>query len=301
MFRTVSGVTASAIATGGTLTITYPTGTSRGTFAYGTRHRLSVLGKVFSAPEDMTIAFGASSAVITYNGTTTIPAGRAFTAQFDSPGEVNDVLKAATAYPIYTPGALAIWNLGSPTALAATSVCAAQAVAGAVALTINGTKATSSVYSAQCPTGRALKVVSAGAGDTTQTLAITGTDMYGQTMRETIALNGTTIVSGKKAFATVTSVVASAATAGNISVGDTDILGLPSYLPVATYILKELTDNAAPTAGTTVAGLVLTTKPTATTADVRGTYLPNQATDGSKNYVLVMALPDPTFLGATQY
>jgi hypothetical protein len=93
----------------------------------------------------------------------------------------------------------------------------------------------------------------------------------------------------------------SAASAGNISVGFGNVLGIPAYLPNATFILREIADNATATAGTVVAGLSLATRPTATTADVRGTCVPNAAPDGSRDYSLLVALTDPTFLGATQF
>jgi hypothetical protein len=50
-----------------------------------------------------------------------------------------------------------------------------------------------------------------------------------------------------------------------------------------------------------VAGLATGTVSTATTADVRGTYDPNVACDGSKGFKLIVALQDPQFLGNPQY
>lgn len=51
--------------------------------------------------------------------------------------------------------------------------------------------------------------------------------------------------------------------------------------------------------GTFVAGVQ--TKPTAVTGDVRGTYDPSTACDGSTAFALVALLPDPTYKGVTQY
>lgn len=51
--------------------------------------------------------------------------------------------------------------------------------------------------------------------------------------------------------------------------------------------------------GTFVAGVQTT--PTATTGDVRGTYDPSSACDGSKQFALVCALPDPTYRGVDNY
>lgn len=51
--------------------------------------------------------------------------------------------------------------------------------------------------------------------------------------------------------------------------------------------------------GTFVAGVL--TEPSATTGDVRGTYDPFYACDGSLEFSLVVNVPDPTFRGLTQY
>jgi len=55
------------------------------------------------------------------------------------------------------------------------------------------------------------------------------------------------------------------------------------------------------TSGTLVTGLAVATKPTATNADVRGTYDPAVACDGTKAFSLLLAIEDPTFLGSAQY
>lgn len=296
-FRTITGVLASAVATGGTFTVAYPTGTSRGDFAYGVRHRLVALSRTFAAPDDITIAF-TTLATVTYNGATTLPAGTAFTLQLDTQGSGEDIVDAASAVTIANGLTPCLLKLGSPTALSATGVCAAQAVGGAVDLVLAAGVSTTGLGAR---TGRNVTAVSANAGDTTQTITVRGFDMYNRPMTETFVLNGTTTRSGVKAFFRVTRVSCSAATAGNVSIGRGDVLGIPAHLPNATFILREILDNATATAGTVIAGLALGTKATATTADVRGTYVPNSATDGSRDYTLLVALPDATFLGSAQF
>jgi hypothetical protein len=298
-FRTISGVLASAVATGGTFTVAYPTGTSRGDFAYGVRHRLSALGRVFSAPEDVTIAF-TGLATVTYNGATTLPAGTAFTLQLDTQGSGTDITDANSAVVVANGAELVLLKLGSPTALAAAGVCAAQAVAGAVNLVLVA-GVNSPLTGLGARTGRNVTAVSANAGDTTQTITIRGFDMYNRPMTETFVLNGTTTRAGVKAFFRVTQVSSSAATAGNVSVGFGNAIGIPAHLPNGTFVIREIADNAVATSGTLVAGLALGTRSTATTADIRGTYTPNAAPDGSRDYTLLAALPDPTFLGSAQF
>lgn len=106
----------------------------------------------------------------------------------------------------------------SLTAAVSTAVCAAQAVAGAGSLTINGTLASGGVATI-LENQRRIAVVSASAGDTTQVITITGTNSSGTVITEAVTLNGTTPVGTKLDFKTVTKVTSSAATAGNISVG----------------------------------------------------------------------------------
>lgn len=186
-----------------------------------------------------------------------------------------------------------------PVALSATAVAAAQAVAGAGNLTINGASATGGIATLDVP--RAVSIVSSGAGDTTQTATVFGFDVYGQAMSETIAFNGTTTVNGQKAFRRVTRVAISAAMAGNASVGSTDILGLPYRVTSRNYLITAW-DGAQVTTGTFVAAD--TTNPaTATTDDVRGTYLPPTATNGTRRFtalIYVQTDSQTTTYGVTQ-
>lgn len=180
-----------------------------------------------------------------------------------------------------------------PVALSATAVAAAQAVAGAGNLTINGGQASGGV--ATFAVARCVSIVSSGAGDTTQTATVFGTDTYGVPMSETIAFNGTTTVNGKKAFRTVTRVAISAALAGNASVGTTDIFGLPIRANSRNYVLTAW-NGAFVTTGTFVAADA--TAATATTGDVRGTYAVPDAADGVKRLTAwVFVLDDDTQAG----
>ena len=311
---TITGFTSAAVATGGTIAVSYPTGYTRGDFVIGARHRLSVLGKVFSCPESITVSLGNTTATITYNGATTIPAGARFTVELDRAGRANSLTTVASGpdtyirpgYDTFTiPVSDAIVNLGTPTTASATAICAAQAISGTnvAAVITGGAKYSTATLNVPlgAPTGRNVVVVSSNAGDTTQVVTVTGVDMYGQTMREAITLNGTTTVQGKKAFASVTAVSVSATMTGNLSVGDGTILGLPVYLPNATWILRETQDGATATSGTVVAGAGITVPATSTSADVRGTYNPNSAPDGSRSYALLVALPEPNFYGQPQF
>jgi hypothetical protein len=188
-----------------------------------------------------------------------------------------------------------------PAAKSATAVCAAQAVLAAGNATINGASATGGV--ATFDYARTVNVDSTGAGDTTQSVTVTGTDYWGQAQTETIAMNGTTAVAGDKGFLTITQVAVSAALAGNLTVGNEDVFGLPYRVTNAGYLLRTGWNNAvADNAGTFVAADTATA--TATTGDVRGTFAPSSAADGAKRLVIGIALtaaqagPNATQTGA---
>jgi hypothetical protein len=132
--------------------------------------------------------------------------------------------------------------------------------------------------------GRNVTVVASGAA--TSTVTVTGKDYLGQVMVETLTLNGTSAVAGKKAFRTITSIAWGATASRTIDVGWGDALGLPYKV----FSLEtNLVDRAAASgAGTVVAGVATSTTQTATTGDPRGTWTPHASdlADGSKTYQL---------------
>ena len=76
-----------------------------------------------------------------------------------------------------------------------------------------------------------------------------------------------------------------------MTIGTTDILGLPLRAFDAGYMVRMGWNNAlANDAGTFVVA-DMTTPATSTTGDVRGTYVPSSATNGIKRLVAVIALP----------
>jgi hypothetical protein len=124
-------------------------------------------------------------------------------------------------------------------------------------------------------------------------------------MTEVATLNGTSAVVMNKAFYVVISYQPSAALAGNLSLGTGVLLGLPFFLPGkassagAGYIVREVMDAALATAGTFVGGDL--TIATGTTGDIRGTWSPNTAPNGTHIYELVMSAAEVPFLGVPQY
>ena len=110
----------------------------------------------------------------------------------------------------------------APTASVANAVCLIQTPVGAGALTINGTLATAGIATLDLP--RHLLITTA-ADDHARTLAITGTDRFGNVMTTTTAApNATTkIVTGYN-FKTITGITIDAASAGAITIGTANSL-----------------------------------------------------------------------------
>lgn len=196
-------------------------------------------------------------------------------------------------------------SLGDPIVADPDGVAEAQAVAGAGNLTLDGTLVVAGVAIMDVP--RNITIDSSGAGDTTQTATVTGTDVYGETIVETIAFNGTTEVAGQKAFKTVTQVAISAALAGNGFVGIGSALGIP-YRVDEGGLLMAYADSALDLTTSAVLGTFAaadTTTATATTDDVRGTYTANATLDGSTTIRLLIKIADVSTksgaYGITQY
>jgi hypothetical protein len=145
----------------------------------------------------------------------------------------------------------------------------------------------------QLDTARALSVTT-GAGTTVSSnFTITGWDLYGQPMSEVIASGAvaSTTTNGKKAFYQILSVVGTGGTTSTITVGTTQLLGLPIRVTNGVYI-SHVGWSSGFTLDTGTLAVADTTNPaTTTTGDVRGTFSPSSAPDGIKRLVLGIMLP----------
>ena len=193
-------------------------------------------------------------------------------------------------------GRVYIWDV-VPLTLQAAGLAAAQAVGAAGNLTLTaGTGVTASTdafgvirYTLDC--ARCVTLVSANVGDTTQTATVYGYDYMGAPMTSAVTLNGTTTAVTTKAFKSVTRIAISAATAGNISAGFNDRLGIPVRVTDVGYVTSvKWNATLAQDAGTFVAA-VTTDPATVSTGDVRGLYTPSSAANGSRRLVMTIALP----------
>lgn len=194
-------------------------------------------------------------------------------------------------------GRIYVWDT-VPVAASTSNLAASQTPTGAGAITLTAGTGVTQFRVTDFLTGYRLDVpravsVTTGSGSPAQrNFTVSGQDIYGQPMTEQITSSATqnTTVNGKKAFSVITSVAVSGATSVAITMGTSDILGIPVRVTNAVYVGSVKWDSTlAQDTGTFVAADTATA--TATTGDVRGTYDPSSACDGSKRLVMGILLP----------
>jgi len=171
-------------------------------------------------------------------------------------------------------------NFGAPEVADADGISVSATITAPANAVIGGALAASGVATFTTPRN----VV--GAWTNTATVTFTGTDQYGQAMTETSA-SGTSHA-GAKAFKTVTQVTPSATVTG-ATFGTGDVLGLPFRVD-ANGLLSARANNAID-AGTFVPA-VTTSPATATTGDVRGTFDPAVALNGTNTVAVLIKVAD---------
>lgn len=156
--------------------------------------------------------------------------------------------------------------------------------------------------------GRALAILAA-AGASGGNFSVSGYDVYGVPMHETINAAGNATTNGKKAFKYVQTVTPLFSDAQNYSVGTADIFGFPIYASSFSSLEIFWGNATAVSQVTAVTGFVAgnTTTATALTGDVRGTYAVQSASDGNKTLTVfqhprVQSIGNATGLfGVTQF
>jgi hypothetical protein len=167
-----------------------------------------------------------------------------------------------------------------PTTYVLTAVTATSA-------TLTTTAGAAVVTTAGTPTGLTYTL-----GVAPVTVTVSGFDIYGQAMSEAITSSAavSTAVNGLKAFYLITSVSVSGATGTALTVGTTNVLGIPVRVANIAYVASVKSNNTlAQDAGTFVAADTATA--TTTTGDVRGTYTPATASNGIVRTVMGILLP----------
>ena len=166
-------------------------------------------------------------------------------------------------------------------------------------------------WSPQALLGRAVSITAA-ASATYATATVNGYDIYGYPMSEAITISAGSAVNGKKAFKYIKSVVLSGGTADTThaySVGTADVFGLPLRSDTfGDIIVNNATSLVATTLITAATNYLPAdrTTPSATTADVRGTFAATSSSGANKLIVrqspqAYMAPYATGLFGLTQY
>ncbi len=141
----------------------------------------------------------------------------------------------------------------------------------------------------QLDCARAISVTLA-AGGTARAYTISGYDYYGQAMTEVITSVANATTNGKKAWYQITSITGAGGSTQAITIGTTQLLGLPVRISDGSY-LAHVGWNSAFAIDTGTLAVAVGTAATSTTGDVRGTFSPSSAPDGVKRLVLGILLP----------
>ena len=174
-----------------------------------------------------------------------------------------------------------ITGYSNPTTYILTAVTATTA-------TLTTTAGAAVVTTAGTPTGLTYTL-----GVAPQTATISGYDYYGQAMTQAITTSSavSTAVNTTKAFYQITSIAIGGATGTALTVGTTDVLGLPLRAIDGAYIVNAGWNNTAGYDAGTWVKADMTNPATSSTGDVRGTYIPSSAPDGTKRLVMAIAIP----------
>lgn len=240
MFDTVVHTLSADVASAGTFTVSYPAGRSAGDYTGAHAHKLYAINADFSAPNNFTLSFGASSITVTYNGSTTLPSGATVRLQLDRLGQNSNEPFNTVVPSTLVRSPLHLIDLGSPD----------QADTDGI---LDGVSATDSAqtydssdfvaaFSGTLDVPRNLTATGSAGSD--HVVTVTGTDADGSVVVESLTLSGTNTIAGKKAFKTVTGVaVAVGAASDTLDLGWGDVLGLPVYVSDAAAVVAEFEDG----------------------------------------------------------
>lgn len=203
---------------------------------------------------------------------------------------------APSGFGVGPMGRVYLWDT-VPAALVNDNIALAQTPAGAGALTLTAGAGVTALVNKrgenvlQFDVPRAIDI-GLVVGGTARTYTVVGYDKFGQKMSENITTVANTRVAGKKAFFQILSITGLAGGSTTaITVGTTDVLGIPVRVTDLGYIQAVHWKGVlAQDAGTAVVADV-TDPATTTTGDVRGTYAPSDATDGSKRLTMLIGIP----------
>jgi len=182
-----------------------------------------------------------------------------------------------------------------PQTIVANNIAASQTPASAGSLVLTAGTSTQSFINTYGQTVVRLDVpravtITGTASTTAANYTISGYDVYGQPMTQFIAGPvGATTVTTTKAFKDILSISVSAGTTGAITVGTSDVFGIPVCVIDGGYIADiGWAGSIANDTGTFTAAIV--TPSSSSTGDVRGTYKPSTASNGTNRLIIPVYL-----------
>ena len=161
------------------------------------------------------------------------------------------------------------------------------AIDGAMGINTYGPSGAVGLYDPTKSLARNIQIASVG-NDTTATFLVSGYDIYGYPMTERITGANAATAVGKKAFKYVSSVVPAGTLSGsNVSVGQGDTYGYPLLLPTFAYTDIIWAGSWITSSATgTFTNPDVTNPATSLTGDVRGTYKPASASNGTNRLTM---------------
>lgn len=234
-----------ALVQSGTLAFTYPAGFNKGDFTTYNAELVTGSNDRFTVDNgDFTVSLGNTTATITFQAATSIPAGTSVILGLDAAGAepYKDQADSKVTIKDAVVKTLLRVNLGNP----------ATASSNGIASALVATSTAKSYTLADCVTafktaGGFLdvprNVYLTGSASSDHVVTITGKDIYNQVMIENITLNSTTPVYGLKAFNQITNInVAAGAASKTVDVGFYNALGLPVFLKSWDNIHRQTVD-----------------------------------------------------------
>jgi hypothetical protein len=146
-----------------------------------------------------------------------------------------------------------------------------------------------SAYDPSTLVSRAIRFVSGG-NDSGITFTVTGWDIYGFPMTETITGANAGTANGAKAWKYISTITHTGTVAGTLTIGTQDVIGFPFQVLRFGRVAINY-NNAGITANTGFTAAVTTSPATSTTGDVRGTYALQSASDGTKTIQVFITIP----------
>lgn len=175
------------------------------------------------------------------------------------------------------------------------------AIDGATSQVTFGSDGTISVWNPNTMVARCITFFSSQ-NDSGGAYTVSGRDVYGYLMNETVVGPNNTTVTTQKAFKYISTIVASGTIASTgIIVGVSDVYGFPlavSAAPYAAIYISSGTSFGSVTSSTGITVASTRATQTSTTPDVRGTWSSTTASDGTRRF-LIFITPSPAALGST--